>query len=67
MHYPEGTGSQRADRVDFDRHVRLECRGTQVSSDGDPLVMHELDDALGLWAASLDTRMSTTPTGWPLI
>lgn len=36
------------DRVDFDRRVRLEFRGTQLSSDGGLLVMRELDDALGL-------------------
>jgi len=28
--------------------VRLEIRGTQISSDGGLLVMRELDDALGL-------------------
>jgi hypothetical protein len=32
MDYPEGAGSQRADRVDFDPRVRLEFRGTQLSS-----------------------------------
>jgi hypothetical protein len=34
--------------VDFDPRVRLEFRGTQLSSDGGLLVMRELDDALGL-------------------
>jgi hypothetical protein len=48
MDHPEGTGSQRADRVTFDPRVRLEFRGTQLSSDGGLLVMRELDDALGL-------------------
>jgi hypothetical protein len=43
-----GAGSQRGDRVDFDPRVRLEFRGTQLSSDGGLLVMRELDDALGL-------------------
>ena len=38
----------RGDRVDFDRRVRLEFRGAQISSDGGLLVMRELDDALGL-------------------
>ena len=37
-----------ADRVDFDRRVRLEFNGTQLSSDGGLLVMRELNDALGL-------------------
>jgi hypothetical protein len=60
MAHPEGAGSQRADRVDFDRRVRLEFRGAQISSDGGLLVMRELDDALGLSdlasAALRDTR-----------
>ncbi|AMY69046.1 transposase IS4 family protein [Frigidibacter mobilis] len=38
----------RGDRVDFDRRVRLEFRGAQISSDGGLLVMRELDDVLGL-------------------
>jgi len=33
MNHPEGAGSERADRVDFDRRVRLEFRGTQLSAD----------------------------------
>jgi hypothetical protein len=49
MDHPEGAGSQRGDRVDFDPRVRLEFRGTQLSSDGGLLVMRELDDALGLY------------------
>src|SRR6056297_922643 len=48
MDHPEGAGSQRSDRVEFDPRVRLEFRGTQLSSDGGLLVMRELDDALGL-------------------
>jgi hypothetical protein len=48
MDHPEGAGLQRADRVDFDPRVRMEFRGTQLSSDGGLLVMRELDDALGL-------------------
>lgn len=48
MDHPEGAGSQRADRVDFDRRVLVEFRGAQISSDGGLLVMRELDDALGL-------------------
>jgi hypothetical protein len=48
MDHPEGAGLQQADRLDFDRRVRLEFRGTQLSSDGGLLVMRELDYALGL-------------------
>ncbi len=60
MDHPEGAGSQRADRVSFDPRVRLEFRGTQISSDGGLLLMRELDDALRLSdlasAALRDTR-----------
>jgi hypothetical protein len=48
MDHLEGAGLARGDRVDFDRRVRLEFRGAQISSDGGLLVMRELDDALGL-------------------
>ncbi len=48
MDHPEGAASEMGDRVDFDRRVRLEFRGTQLRSDGGLLVMRELDDALGL-------------------
>ena len=48
MDHPEGAGCERGDRVDFDRRVRLEFRGTQLGSDGGLLVMREMDDALGL-------------------
>ena len=48
MDHPVGAGSRRGDRVDFDPRVRLEFKGTQLSSDGGLLVMRELDDALGL-------------------
>lgn len=48
MDHPKGASSQRADRLDFDRRVRLEFRGAQISLDSGLLVMRELDDALGL-------------------
>ena len=57
---PRGCGLAAADRVDFDRRVRLEFNGTQLSSDGGLLIMRELDEALGLSdlasAALRDTR-----------
>jgi hypothetical protein len=52
MDHIEGASSQRADRVDFDPRVRLEFRGTQLSSDGGLLVMREPDDTLGLFDLS---------------
>jgi hypothetical protein len=48
MAHPSGAGSRDDLRLDFDRRVRLECRGTQLSSDGGLLLVRELDDALGL-------------------
>jgi hypothetical protein len=47
LDHPEGAASDRVDRVDFDHRVRLEFRGTQISSHGGLLVMRELDNALG--------------------
>ena len=48
MDHPEGAGSVRCNRVDSDHRVRLEFRGTRISSDGGLLVMRELDDTLRL-------------------
>jgi hypothetical protein len=38
MDHPVGAVSNRGDRVDFDRRVRLEFWGAQISSDGGLLV-----------------------------
>ncbi len=47
MDHPAGAGLQRADRVEFDPRVRLEFRGTQLSSDGGLLVMRDRRQRLG--------------------
>jgi hypothetical protein len=46
MDHLEGTGETGDGRLGFNRRVRLEFRGTHLSSDGGLLVMRELDDAL---------------------
>jgi hypothetical protein len=48
MAHPSGAGSRDDLRLDFDRRVRLEFRGSQLGSDGGLLIVRELDDALGL-------------------
>jgi len=63
MDHPEGAGSDRGDRVDFDRRVRLEFRSAQSSSDGGLLVMHELDDAIGLSGLASSARRAVPAIG----
>ena len=53
MDHPEGAREMGDGRLGFDRRVRLEFRGTQLSSDGGLLVMRELDDVLGLSGLAL--------------
>lgn len=48
MAHPSGAGSRDDLRVDFDRRVRLEFRGSQLGSDGALLIVRELDYPLGL-------------------
>ncbi len=61
MDHPEGAGLQWADRVDFAPRVRLEFKGTQLSSDGGLLVMRELNDTLGLSSLASATMSDTRP------
>ena len=45
---PVGAALHSLQKVSFDRRVRLEFRGSQISSDAGLLVFRELDEALGL-------------------
>ena len=49
-------------RVDFDRQIKLEFRGTTVTSDGGLLAYRELDDALGL-TSTAGSSLHDTRTG----
>ena len=48
MAYPMGEAKLEPLRVDFDRRVKLEFHGSDISSDGGLLPYRELDHALGL-------------------
>ena len=61
MDYPEGARETGVGRLGFDRRVRLEFRGTQLSSDGGLLVMRELDDLLGLSGFASDVLRNSRP------
>jgi hypothetical protein len=49
-------------RVDFDRHIKLEFRGTTVTCDAGPLAYRELDDALRL-TRTAEAGLHDTGTG----
>ena len=49
-------------RVEFDRHIKLEFRGSTVTSDAGLLAYRELDDALGL-SSTAASRLHDTRIG----
>ena len=66
MAHPMGESKRDGLRVDFDRRLKLEFHGSQITSDGGLLVYRELDDALGLTEVAGDIFQDsrTGKNGW---
>ncbi len=59
MAYPMGEAKLEPLRVDFDRRLKLEFHGSDISSDGGLLPYRELDHALGLTEAGGEVLSET--------